>query len=448
MKEKIFDTVVVGSGTAAYYVIHRLCEAGQKVAVVDERELGGTCALRGCQPKKYLVAHGEALAGARHLSAHGVVGELNSDWAALQAHKNAFTDKVPDGTQSGFEEAGAMVFRGSARMTSPEHVTVGQDVVLKATNIVLATGALPRRTEIPGSRFIVDSEHFLSLAELPQRLVFVGGGFISFEFAHVACQAGAQATILHRSARPLKAFETDLVSVLLEASRAEGIGIELNESPASVERTEDGFVVLGKSGKVYPADLVVEATGRLPNLSALESGMGEVETSPRGVVVNEYQQSVSNPRVYAVGDCAASGVQLAPVADKEGEAAALNILQANTATVDTSVLPSAVFTVPTLASVGLTEEQAVKAGADFRMNHRTTTGWPSSKRIGEHYGAFKVLIARETETILGAHILRHNAAEVINIFALAMKHGITAPELAKFPWAYPTYSSDLKYMVR
>ena len=186
----------------------------------------------------------------------------------------------------------------------------------------------------------------------------------------------------------------------------------------------------------------------MPNLSVLEGGYGKVESSLRGVIVNEFLQSVSNPRVYAVGDCAATKYMLAPVADEEGKTAACNILQGNIQTIDYSTVPRVLFTIPSIGSVGLTEEQAKKQHLDFRVNQGMTTQWPSSKRIGEEYGTYKILIDNKTDKILGAHIARHSSSEAINVFALAMKFNIRASELAQFMWAYPTIISDLKYMVK
>jgi len=196
------------------------------------------------------------------------------------------------------------------------------------------------------------------------------------------------------------------------------------------------------------AAAIVEATGRIPNLSVLEGEHGKVEHSLRGVIVNEFLQNVSNPRVYAVGDCAATSYMLAPVADEEGKTAARNILEGNIKTIDYSVIPSVVFTIPSIGSVGLTEEKAKQKKLDFRVNQGMTTHWPSSKRIGEEHGTYKILIDNKTEEILGAHIARHNSSEAINVLALAMKYKIKASELAEFMWTYPTVTSDLKYMLK
>ncbi len=448
MTTRAFDTIVVGSGTSAYFTIMGLNKAGQSVAVVDERDYGGTCALRGCQPKKYLVANAEAVAQARHLSGTGVDNEPQTNWADLQTLKNAFLDGIPEGEVKEFQDAGIATFFGKARFAAPDQIEIDGKERLQAKNIVLATGATPRVSKIPGSEYVKDSEHFLNMPALPKRILFIGGGYISFEFAHVAATAGAEVTILHRSDRPLKAFEKDMVDIILQASEAMDISVELNESPTQIEKIDDHYRVACKSGTHYEVDLVIEASGRLPNLSVLEGDLGGVDSSNRGVTVDQHLQSVSNPRVYAIGDCAATPYQLAPVADAEGKIAAQNILNGNRESFDASVVPTAVFTLPNIGAVGMTEEQAKEKGLDFRINKGTTTGWPSSKRIGEKHSAYKILISNDDDTIIGAHLARHNAPEVVNIFALAMKHGIKATELANFPWAYPTYSSDLKYMVR
>lgn len=246
----------------------------------------------------------------------------------------------------------------------------------------------------------------------------------------------------------LKAFDPDIVKVILDASEAEGIKVVVNESPTGVKAVEGGLQISSSSVTDYQADVIIEATGRVPNLSVLAEGGGNVESSAWGVAVNEFMQSVSNPRVYAIGDCAATAFMLATVADEEGKTAAKNILDGNVKSVDYSVIPSAVFTIPSIGSVGMTEEQANNQDLDFRMNRGTTADWPSSKRIGEKHSGYKVLIDNQTDEILGAHIARHNASEAINTLALAMKYHIKAADLADFMWAYPTITSDLKYMVK
>lgn len=261
MSSKSFDTIVIGSGTSAYFAISALNKAGQKVAVVDERPYGGTCALRGCQPKKYLVANAEARAMAHHLQGIGLSEAPRTDWPALQKLKNAFLDGIPEGQVKDFQDSGIETFAGRATLNGPRSIEVDGET-LEADNIVLATGARPRKTDIPGSEHAKNSEYFLNMESLPKRVLFVGSGYISFEFTHVAAQAGAEVTILHRSECPLKGSEDS------------GIRIILKESPTRIESTDNQFRVHGSSGAIYETDLVIEASGRVPNLSVLDGDLG------------------------------------------------------------------------------------------------------------------------------------------------------------------------------
>jgi len=447
MTAKSPDVLVIGSGTSAHYCAHGLREAGQSVTVVDEREFGGTCALRGCQPKKYLVANAEAVAQAAHLVGRGIVSAPVCDWPALQRLKNEFLDGLPEDTIEGFKKAGMTVRHGHARFVAEDAVQVG-DETIQASHIVIATGSKPREADMPGAEFAKTSDHFLSLPEMPGRIVFIGGGYISFEFAHVAARAGAKVTILHRSERPLKAFDPDMVDIIVAASREAGIEVVLNEPAQAIEQEGTSYAVIGGSGRRDAADLVIEASGRVPNLTVLEGGLGKVESNAKGVVVNEFLQSVSNPRVYAIGDAAATPFQLAPVADCEGMIAAANIARGNSEKTDYEGVASAVFTIPEMATVGLTEESATKRGLKFHVHRGTTEEWASSIRIGEKHAGYKILFEDDTHKILGAHLARHNASEVINVFALALKFGMTSHDLESVTWAYPTYTSDLKKMIR
>ena len=444
-----YDVIVIGSGTSAYYAIDGLIsDPNHKIAVIDERPYGGTCALRGCQPKKYLVSNAEAVNMASHLAGKGISGQVSTNWQALQDLKNEFLRGRSEAEVRHWQKRGVSTYHGSARMIAKDQVQVG-DTILQGEKIILATGALPNRSEIEGKEFTHDSEYFLEMADIPKRILFIGGGYISFEFAHVAANAGAaEVVIMHRSDRPLKAFDRDIVATVIEASKAAGIKVMLATTPVQISKSEVGYQVHASTGEIVETDLIIEATGRLPNLSVLEGDQGNVRTSPQGVVVNEYLQSHTNPRVYAIGDCAATPYMLAPVADKEGQTVVHNIAHGNSQTVDYEQIPSAVFTIPSIGSVGLTEDQARERGGDFRINFGETIRWPSSRRIGEKHGVYKIIIDNTTDLILGAHLARHNAAEVINTFALAMKFKIKASELADFMWAYPTYTSDLKYMVK
>jgi glutathione reductase (NADPH) len=218
-----------------------------------------------------------------------------------------------------------------------------------------------------------------------------------------------------------------------------------------IERTADGLAVHAQTAdedRVFQADLVVHGAGRVAEIDDMDLAAAGVEWDERGVKVNEYLQSVSNPAVYAAGDAAASGgPPLTPVAGHEGRIVAANLLNGNKATADCAGIPSVAFTVPPLAAVGLQEETARRQGLRFRVHTERTSGWYSSRRIAEEYSGFKVLIEEETERILGAHLLGPHAEDTINLFALAIRSGLPARDFKQTIFAYPTHASDVAYML-
>src|SRR3989442_413531 len=218
MVERQYDLVVVGTGVASA-VASRCRQAGWRVAVVDSRPFGGTCALRGCNPKKVLVSAAEAVHAVQNLAGKGVrARELAIDWPELMRFNRTFTDPVPELTEQGWAKAGVDQFHGRARFVGPTTLVV-EDDRLVGRRVLIAAGAMPAPMRFPGSEYLTTSEQFLELDTLPPRLVFVGGGYISFEFAHVAARAGARVTILHRGPRPLEGFDPDLVDLLVGNKR-------------------------------------------------------------------------------------------------------------------------------------------------------------------------------------------------------------------------------------
>jgi glutathione reductase (NADPH) len=442
-----FDVLVIGSGTAGQTLAHPIRKAGKTVAVADRRPFGGTCAIRGCQAKKYLVTAAEMVDLTRHMTGNGIGTPATIDWPELIRFKKEFTDEVPDNTENDLWEAGIETLHGSVRFTGENSVLVG-DVAVAADVIVIATGAKPMPLPIQGAEHLLTSDDFLEMAEMPERVAFIGGGYISMEFAHVAARAGASVTVLEMADRILGGFDPDLVETLVSASEAEGIQLETGVTVSAISPEDGGFRVETKDGRSFSADQVIHGAGRVPEIEDLEPEKGNVEFSRRGVAVNAFMQSVSNPRVYAVGDAADAPPQLATVADMEAEVAADNILNGNRTEADHGHVPSVVFTLPPLASVGMSEDEARENGLSIKVNKGNPANWPSSWRIGQEYAGFKVILEEGTRRILGAHLLCHEAGDMINLFALAIKKGLTADDLKSVLCAYPTYTSDIKYMIR
>src|SRR5262245_53763211 len=332
--EESLDLVVIGTGAGGSPPASRCREAGWRVAVVDDQPYGGTCALRGCDPKKVLVGAADLVDWHRRMAGHGVAADARIEWPALMGFKRSFTDPVAAGRETALQQAGIATYHGAARFIDEDRLVVaGRE--LQARHFVIAGGAEPKRLDIPGEEHLRTSADFLELGQLPKRIALVGAGYIAFEFAHIARRAGAEVVMLGRE-RALAQFDQDLVQRLVAHTRAVGVEVRLNAPAAAIEVCGHGYRVhfRGPSGDEasLEADLVVHAAGRVPKTSELDLGTAKVETDARGAVeVNEYLQSKSNPRVYAAGDATlpAGSLPLTPVATHEGLVVASNLLHGN-----------------------------------------------------------------------------------------------------------------------
>src|ERR1051326_4998263 len=247
--ERRFDLVVVGTGVASG-VASRCREAGWTVAVVDSSPFGGTCALRGCVPKKILVGAAEAVNAARSLADKGVPApSLTLDWPSLMRFKRSLVDPTTHHTEDAWAKVGVEQFHGRAHFVGPTTLAVGDDR-LTGRHVLIGAGAKPAPLGVPGADRLATSEDFLNLDRLPRRVVFVGGGFIAFEFAHVAARAGADVTIVHRGARPLERFDADLVGLLVRRTRELGVHVELDTEVVAVEESVAGLTVRGRHAGV------------------------------------------------------------------------------------------------------------------------------------------------------------------------------------------------------
>ena len=445
-----FDVVVIGTGEAASPVASRCRSAGWEVAVIDSRPFGGTCALRGCDPKKVLVGAAEAVDWVRRMKGKGIrAEEVCIDWQELMRFKRSFTEPVPRNREEEFAKAGITAFRGRARFAGPSSVQVN-DEVLEGRYVVIAAGQKPADLKIAGTEHITTSERFLELDELPKRILFVGGGYIAFEFAHVAVRVGAQVTIADRGPHPLPRFDPDLVDQLVKSSRELGVDVQVGTEVRGVEKSSGQLIVRASASgqqRTFEADMVVHAAGRVPEIDDMNLDVAGVAWDGQGVKVNEFLQSVSNPVVYAAGDAAASGgPRLTPVASYEGIIVAANLLKGNHQKPNFLGIPTVVFAIPSLAAVGLSESEARKQGLNFKVKKKMTSDWYSSRRIAEKYSGFKVLVEEGTDRILGAHLLGSEAEEAINLFGVAMRSGMRATDLKDMLYAFPTRGSDVPYM--
>jgi glutathione reductase (NADPH) len=445
------DVIVIGTGSAAQSVAYKTREAGWSVAVVDSRPFGGTCQLRGCDPKKMLVGVSELVDWSHRMQGKGVSAPaLSIEWPEIIRFKRSYTDPGPEENAKAFAEAGILARQGRAHFVDRTTLEVGGETLV-GRYVAIAGGARHTTLGIPGEDLLTTSTQFLELDRLPARILFVGGGYIAFEFAHIAARAGAQVRVLHRDSRPLQRFDSDLVATLVEATRGLGVEIGLNAEVVAIERQADRLLVHARTHaqeQAFEADMVVHAAGRVPEIDDLNLEVAGVARTPNGVSVNAYLQSVSNPAVYAAGDAVDSGgFPLTPVAGMQGAIVASNLIKGNHRTPNYAGIPTVVFTTPPLALVGLTEEAARAEGLRFVTNHADTSDWYSSRRVALRHTGFKTLVEEGTGRILGAHLLGENAEEVINLFGLAIRTGIRASDLKHMVFAYPTGASDIGSML-
>jgi glutathione reductase (NADPH) len=452
MTTQKFDLIVLGVGMAAVSAANKCAAAGWSVAVVDELPYGGTCALRGCDPKKMLRRGAEIIDAARLMQDNGInPGEIRIDWADLVAFTRTFTGKMPGKIEASLDDKGVTTLHGSARFVDENTIEIDGKERLQADHILIATGSKPRPIDIPGAAHLTDSTEFMRMETLPKRILFIGGGFISFEFAHIAARAGSKVCIVDRGERPLKGFDVDLVERLVKRGGEVGVKVRRRTSLKSIRRDGSSYLVTVETDNQtedLQADLVVHGAGRVPAIDQLDLSAAAIEASASGIAVNEYLQSRSNTAVYAAGDAAdTQGAPLTPVAVFEGKVAASNMLKGNQTEPDYKGVPSVVFTIPELARVGMLEEEAIEAGYQVRVAENDTSGWYSNIRVGENCAGTKIIIDDDTDKILGGHLLGHGYGELVNFLGLAMRLGLTTGDLKKMVSAYPSVGSDLGSML-
>jgi len=324
--------------------------AGKKIAIIEERDFGGTCPNRGCTPKKILVAAAHSLDEIERASAHGIdVGPAKLNWTKLIQRKKDMISFLP-GAMEGVAEKRGDVYRGAAKFVGPNSVEV-DGTVLEGDNIVIATGSKTRPLDIPGAEFLITSDEVLSEEEQPGEVVFIGGGVIAMEFSHVYARAGTKVTILEMMPSLLPRVETDAVAVIQAESERIGVSVKTGVKVISVSPSGDKFMVkyeIDGQEKAVTADRVINGSGRIANVETLN---------------------------LEAGDSLVTSAQLAPIATYEGQIVGKNIVNGASIKPDYSVLPSGIYTIPALSSVGLTEMQARDKGLDIEVSVNDMKEW-------------------------------------------------------------------------
>jgi len=297
---------------------------------------------------------------------------------------------------------------------------------------------------------LITSETVLSSKDKPSEVIFVGGGVVALEFSHVYARAGVHVTILEAAPRLLPRFEKEAAEQLRLHTESLGVRIVTNVRIESIEKSSEGLNVtysVEKDRHTRRASHVVNGAGRVANVAGLDLQAAGIEHDGIRIAVSKHLESLSSPGVWVCGDALVGSAQLSPLATHEGEIVGRNIVNQSRETPDYTAVPSAVYTVPALASVGLTEEQAREKTSELRVATNDMTGWFSGKSYAEKVAWCKVLIDEKTDRILGAHLLGHHGDDLIHLFALAMKHDISVSALKSQIFAFPSFSSDIKNLL-
>jgi len=451
MTYKKYDVFVIGTGTAGKNVAKACVEAGQKVAIADNREYGGTCANRGCDPKKVLVGLAEVLDRSYKMLGKGITEMPQFSWEDIQEFKKKFVDKVPAATEQDLNKLGIKMYHQSPKFIDENTLSV-EGKTVRAKKIVIATGNKPLALKIPGNEHALVSDDFLELKKLPESMIFIGAGYIGMEFAHIAARMGVKVTMIDMESRPLTNFEEAVVDPLVHVSKELGIEFIFDASVNEIEKLRKNFRVSAKKGNEIikvKAEMVFNTAGRVPSIDELDLEQGNVSYTKKGITVNKFLQNPTNKNVYACGDVSDSeGLPLTPLSSQESKVVISHLTEENIKQeAKYPPQPSVVFTLPQLASVGLTEKEAKEKGYELIIEEKTALNWFNAKRINERHYGYKTIVDKKTDLILGAHIVSPEAGEMINLFVMAICGKLTRYDLKKMIFAYPTWGNDIKGMV-
>ncbi len=444
-----FDLIVLGGGSGGVRAARMAASFGARVAVVEEKDLGGTCVNVGCVPKK-LFAYGAHFGDDLHdMASYGWrVGEVSFDWATLRDNKDKEIRRLNGVYERLLDDTGVEIVRGRGVVCGAHGVRVeGRE--LSGQNLLIATGGQPSRPteeEMPGVSLTWTSDEMFHLDELPDRIVIVGGGYIGCEFASILRGLGREVHLVTRADALLRGFDGDVRHELGNELRKRGIHLQLSCSPRRVDQLDDGSLRFeGLEGSVIDADAVLMATGRQPNTAGLGLEEHGVQLSERGaVVVNDRYQSTV-PSIYAVGDVI-DRLQLTPVALAEGTLVARNLFLHEDREVDYRFTPTAVFTHPSVGTVGWTEEEARHHGVSVRLYKSLFRPLRHTMTGGAERTFMKLVVDDDTDRVLGLHMVGPDAAEITQGFAVALQCGATKAQLDATIGVHPSAAEEFVTM--
>jgi dihydrolipoamide dehydrogenase len=444
-----YDLVIIGGGPGGYVAAIRAAQLGGKVALVEKERVGGTCLNRGCIPTKALMRSVEVLKLVEEAPAYGVIVEEPAfDFARLMARKDEIVARLVGGVERLLKAHRVEVLTGTATISRPGLVLVrpaSRDQPptsnlqpLTSKNIIIATGSVSARPPIAGLNApgVLTSDDVLELEEVPDSLAIIGGGVIGLEFASLFHALGTRVTVLEMLPTLLPTVDGELARRYKSHLQQQGVEVHLRARVEEIHPKGDGLAVrVADSGEEILAEKVLVATGRVPYTEGLELETLGVKQE-RGAIVVDERMASNVPGIYAIGDVT-GGIMLAHLASRQGEVAVENIL-GHPVAMDYRAVPNCVFTLPEIAGVGLTEEEAKAEGLDYKVARFPFSASGRALTIGEPTGLVKLICERESDKVLGMHIMGSQASDLIAEGTLAIQMGATARDIAETIHAHPT----------
>ncbi|KUY48997.1 MULTISPECIES: glutathione-disulfide reductase [unclassified Burkholderia] len=441
-----YDLFVIGAGSGGVRLARMSASYGARVGIAEEEQIGGTCVLRGCIPKKLLVYASHYPHELEDAKGFGwTFGAGTLDWPALIAAKDREINRLSDIYINLLRQSGVAMHAGRATLVDAHTVAIG-DRTIRARHIAIATGSRPSLPPRPGIEHAITSREALSLATLPARIAVVGGGYIAVEFAGIFNGVGSQVDLFYRGEKILRGFDDDVRQFLTDEMTKQGVAIHARAVVESIARADDGTLSVRVGDAQHgPYDAVLYATGRVPNVDGLGLERAGVMLDARGAIAVDAYSATSVPSIHAIGDVT-SRPQLTPVATRDGGLLARTLFGGARVAVDHDYVPSAVFSQPEIATVGLTEADARRLHDEIDIYRTSFKALRHTLSGRDERTLMKLVVARDSQRVIGAHMVGRDAGEIIQGIAIAIRAGATKAQFDDTIGIHPTAAEEFVTM--
>ena len=446
MNQYDYDLFIIGAGSGGVRMARMAAAQGVRIAVAEQSKAGGTCVNRGCIPKKiyvYAAEYATVKADSQSLGWH--IESTQFDWTTLRDNKSKLIAGSNKRMEALITDAGADLIYGHAKVTGPHQVTV-DNKSYSAERILIATGGVPKMPDIQGHEHLLSSDQIFDIDQLPKQMVIIGGGYIACEFAGIFHNLGVKVTQLYRGDLFLRGFDVEIREFVANQMKQKGVDLRVNTDVRKIVKNADGsYEVKLQDGQSITTDQILAATGRRPNISDLGLESVGVDLNDRGAIAVDQTYRSSVPSIYALGDVI-DKIQLTPVALAEAMTLLRHLYQGQNSTLDYSLIPTAVFSLPPIANVGLTEEQAVEQYPHVDVYSTEFKPLKHALSDSQEKILMKLLVDGESQRIIGAHMAGDGAAETIQGIAIALKAGATKVTFDQTIGIHPTSAEEFVTM--